>query len=145
MNSFVQPRVPHRRPRRWYVSGFISPNDLKSHANPADLDIFLLFLGGVGKSCLTGSFRPPNESNKMHMCGQRTNTRGIAQFVHNEWIESYDPTIEDSYRTQVTVDVSRETLHSYPIAMLAGLGVRSADIQFRGAKSCWKCECPKTG
>lgn len=30
----------------------------------------------------------------------------IAQFVHNEWIESYDPTIEDSYRTQVAVDVS---------------------------------------
>jgi len=29
-----------------------------------------------------------------------------AQFVHNEWIESYDPTIEDSYRTQVAVDVS---------------------------------------
>ncbi|KAJ3579912.1 hypothetical protein NPX13_g652 [Xylaria arbuscula] len=27
-----------------------------------------------------------------------------SQFVHNEWIESYDPTIEDSYRTQVTVD-----------------------------------------
>jgi hypothetical protein len=26
--------------------------------------------------------------------------------VHNEWIESYDPTIEDSYRTQVAVDVS---------------------------------------
>ncbi|KAM0247114.1 hypothetical protein ACHAQJ_009954 [Trichoderma viride] len=25
-------------------------------------------------------------------------------FVHNEWIESYDPTIEDSYRTQVQVD-----------------------------------------
>ncbi|GAB0135062.1 hypothetical protein EsDP_00003414 [Epichloe bromicola] len=37
-------------------------------------------LGGVGKSCLT------------------------AQFVHNEWIESYDPTIEDSYRTQLQVD-----------------------------------------
>ncbi|ELQ36196.1 hypothetical protein OOU_Y34scaffold00666g57 [Pyricularia oryzae Y34] len=29
---------------------------------------------------------------------------GAAQFVHNEWIESYDPTIEDSYRTQVAVD-----------------------------------------
>ncbi|KAF5004920.1 hypothetical protein FDECE_8603 [Fusarium decemcellulare] len=28
----------------------------------------------------------------------------IAQFVHNEWIESYDPTIEDSYRTQLQVD-----------------------------------------
>jgi hypothetical protein len=31
-----------------------------------------------------------------------------AQFVHNEWIESYDPTIEDSYRTQVSVDVSAQ-------------------------------------
>jgi len=40
----------------------------------------VLGAGGVGKSCLT------------------------AQFVHNEWIESYDPTIEDSYRTQVSVD-----------------------------------------
>ncbi|KAG8350455.1 hypothetical protein FVEN_g11405 [Fusarium venenatum] len=29
---------------------------------------------------------------------------GAAQFVHNEWIESYDPTIEDSYRTQLQVD-----------------------------------------
>lgn len=36
--------------------------------------------GGVGKSCLT------------------------AQFVQNVWIESYDPTIEDSYRKQVNVD-----------------------------------------
>lgn len=40
----------------------------------------VLGAGGVGKSCLT------------------------AQFVHNEWIESYDPTIEDSYRTQIQVD-----------------------------------------
>ncbi|KAI1160941.1 ras family-domain-containing protein [Nemania serpens] len=39
--------------------------------------------GGVGKSCLT------------------------AQFVHNEWIESYDPTIEDSYRTHMTIDFHR--------------------------------------
>jgi GTPase SAR1 family protein len=35
----------------------------------------------VGKSCLT------------------------AQFVQNIWIESYDPTIEDSYRKQMEVDV----------------------------------------
>ena len=28
-----------------------------------------------------------------------------AQFVQNVWIESYDPTIEDSYRKQVEVDV----------------------------------------
>ncbi|KAL8413620.1 hypothetical protein RB594_005038 [Gaeumannomyces avenae] len=45
-----------------------------------EFHIVVLGAGGVGKSCLT------------------------AQFVHNEWIESYDPTIEDSYRTQVSVD-----------------------------------------
>ncbi|KAL2128888.1 hypothetical protein VTI74DRAFT_8509 [Chaetomium olivicolor] len=45
-----------------------------------EYNVVVLGAGGVGKSCLT------------------------AQFVHNEWIESYDPTIEDSYRTQVSVD-----------------------------------------
>ncbi|KAG6026206.1 Ras- protein rsr1 [Claviceps sp. Clav32 group G5] len=45
-----------------------------------ELHVVVLGAGGVGKSCLT------------------------AQFVHNEWIESYDPTIEDSYRTQIQVD-----------------------------------------
>ena len=30
----------------------------------------------------------------------------VAQFVQNVWIESYDPTIEDSYRKQIEVDVS---------------------------------------
>ncbi|KAJ9155329.1 Ras family-domain-containing protein [Pleurostoma richardsiae] len=45
-----------------------------------EFHVVVLGAGGVGKSCLT------------------------AQFVHNEWIESYDPTIEDSYRTQVSVD-----------------------------------------
>jgi hypothetical protein len=28
-----------------------------------------------------------------------------AQFVQNVWIESYDPTIEDSYRKPIEVDV----------------------------------------
>jgi len=42
--------------------------------------IVVLGAGGVGKSCLT------------------------AQFVQNIWIESYDPTIEDSYRKQIEVD-----------------------------------------
>ncbi|KAL5359415.1 ras family-domain-containing protein [Aspergillus floccosus] len=42
--------------------------------------IVVLGAGGVGKSCLT------------------------AQFVQNVWIESYDPTIEDSYRKQIEVD-----------------------------------------
>lgn len=38
-----------------------------------------------------------------------------AQFVHNEWIESYDPTIEDSYRTQLQVDVSKRAMTSLPL------------------------------
>ncbi|KAH7304999.1 ras family-domain-containing protein [Stachybotrys elegans] len=45
-----------------------------------ELHVVVLGAGGVGKSCLT------------------------AQFVHHEWIESYDPTIEDSYRTHLMVD-----------------------------------------
>ncbi|KAL1835512.1 hypothetical protein VTJ49DRAFT_6581 [Mycothermus thermophilus] len=51
-----------------------------SHQPCREFNVVVLGAGGVGKSCLT------------------------AQFVHNEWIESYDPTIEDSYRTQVSVD-----------------------------------------
>ena len=34
-----------------------------------------------------------------------TECGGTAQFVSNVWIESYDPTIEDSYRKQIEVDV----------------------------------------
>jgi len=44
-----------------------------------EYNIVVLGAGGVGKSCLT------------------------AQFVQNVWIESYDPTIEDSYRKVVEV------------------------------------------
>ncbi|KAL2358873.1 ras small monomeric GTPase [Cryomyces antarcticus] len=45
-----------------------------------EYNIVVLGSGGVGKSCLT------------------------AQFVQNIWIESYDPTIEDSYRKRVKMD-----------------------------------------
>ncbi|KAL7270812.1 Ras-related protein rsr1 [Rhizina undulata] len=45
-----------------------------------EYNIVVLGAGGVGKSCLT------------------------AQFVQNIWIESYDPTIEDSYRKVIEVD-----------------------------------------
>ncbi|KAI1184878.1 ras-domain-containing protein [Nemania serpens] len=48
--------------------------------NSREYHVVVMGAGGVGKSCLT------------------------AQFVHNEWIESYDPTIEDSYRTHMTID-----------------------------------------
>jgi hypothetical protein len=49
-------------------------------------------LGGVGKSCLT------------------------AQFVQNVWIESYDPTIEDSYRKVLDVDVSASAHAPKPVS-----------------------------
>ncbi|KAI1352671.1 ras family-domain-containing protein [Xylaria sp. FL0043] len=54
--------------------------DYYSSTGSREYHVVVMGAGGVGKSCLT------------------------AQFVHNEWIESYDPTIEDSYRTQMTVD-----------------------------------------
>ncbi|KAI5464224.1 ras family-domain-containing protein [Mariannaea sp. PMI_226] len=56
------------------------PRQQYSYQHNRELHVVVLGAGGVGKSCLT------------------------AQFVHNEWIESYDPTIEDSYRTQLQVD-----------------------------------------
>eukprot|EP01115_Flamella_aegyptia_P005861 TRINITY_DN2465_c0_g1_i2.p1 TRINITY_DN2465_c0_g1~~TRINITY_DN2465_c0_g1_i2.p1 ORF type:complete len:192 (-),score=62.21 TRINITY_DN2465_c0_g1_i2:211-786(-) len=42
--------------------------------------LVLVGLGGVGKSCLT------------------------IQFISNRFVDDYDPTLEDSYRKQVTVD-----------------------------------------
>ncbi|PSN58531.1 ras-related protein RSR1 [Corynespora cassiicola Philippines] len=48
--------------------------------------IVVLGSGGVGKSCLT------------------------AQFVQNVWIESYDPTIQDSYQKTFEVDGYHVTL-----------------------------------
>ncbi|KAI0602761.1 ras small monomeric GTPase [Biscogniauxia sp. FL1348] len=56
------------------------PKQSRYHQPAREFHVVVLGAGGVGKSCLT------------------------AQFVHNEWIESYDPTIEDSYRTQIAVD-----------------------------------------
>ncbi|KAI1309662.1 ras-domain-containing protein [Xylaria venustula] len=56
------------------------PRHTRYHQPTREYHVVVMGAGGVGKSCLT------------------------AQFVHNEWIESYDPTIEDSYRTQMTVD-----------------------------------------
>jgi Ras-related protein Rap-1B len=34
----------------------------------------------------------------------RKSNSSTAQFVNNVWIESYDPTIEDSYRKTLEVD-----------------------------------------
>ncbi|KAI9812791.1 MAG: Ras- protein rsr1 [Pycnora praestabilis] len=63
--------------------------------------IVVLGAGGVGKSCLT------------------------AQFVQNVWIESYDPTIEDSYRKQIEVDV-RSTMHFRNVGNLCVLTISNS-------------------
>lgn len=53
--------------------------------------------GGVGKSCLTGT-------NQRHSSARDTTDQTTAQFVQGVFIESYDPTIEDTYRKQIDVD-----------------------------------------
>lgn len=55
-------------------------SEVCSQIHRREHNIVVLGAGGVGKSCLT------------------------AQFVQNVWIESYDPTIEDSYRKMINVD-----------------------------------------
>ncbi|EDO00820.1 hypothetical protein SS1G_03294 [Sclerotinia sclerotiorum 1980 UF-70] len=62
-----------------------------------DYHIVVLGAGGVGKSCLT------------------------AQFVQNIWIESYDPTIEDSYRKIIEVD-GRQCMLEIELYMKTGQG-----------------------
>ncbi|TVY20969.1 Ras-related protein RSR1 [Lachnellula arida] len=53
---------------------------------------------------------------------------GAAQFVQNIWIEAYDPTIEDSYRKQIDVDVS--------VALAETSGPRLTFL--RGDNACWR-------
>ncbi|DAA75317.1 TPA_exp: Uncharacterized protein A8136_1714 [Trichophyton benhamiae CBS 112371] len=79
--------LPHLRasldsPRKHTFSAFpanFMANFRHRHVR-REYHIVVLGAGGVGKSCLT------------------------AQFVQNIWIESYDPTIEDSYRKVLAVD-----------------------------------------
>ncbi|KAK2075078.1 hypothetical protein P8C59_009236 [Phyllachora maydis] len=68
--------IVHATPTPYESRGPIMPTNYPAR----EFHVVVLGAGGVGKSCIT------------------------AQFVHNEWIESYDPTIEDSYRTQIAVD-----------------------------------------
>jgi hypothetical protein len=74
------------------------------------------FLGGVGKSCLTG------KANILKITSFSILLISSAQFVQNVWIESYDPTIEDSYRKQIEVDVSENLI----------LAIIFAEIQTQG-------------
>lgn len=45
-----------------------------------------------------------------------------AQFVQNVWVESYDPTIEDSYRKQIEVDVRSRRLLVHCKTLTGALG-----------------------
>mmetsp|Transcript_6815 Transcript_6815/g.7462 ORF Transcript_6815/g.7462 Transcript_6815/m.7462 type:complete len:195 (+) Transcript_6815:39-623(+) len=54
--------------------------------------LVLVGLGGVGKSCLT------------------------IQFISNKFIDDYDPTLEDSYRKQVTIDAEECILDIFDTA-----------------------------
>ena len=61
----------------------------------------------------------------------------IAQFVHNEWIESYDPTIEDSYRTQIQVDVRSPDLECFLVYLTdltSGAASCSRDVSRIGCR-----------
>ncbi|QSZ37084.1 hypothetical protein DSL72_009176 [Monilinia vaccinii-corymbosi] len=83
-----------------------------------DYHIVVLGAGGVGKSCLT------------------------AQFVQNIWIESYDPTIEDSYRKMIEVDVSLLGFLSSKNGWERGWEIcaNAASWVNRDDNACWRCE-----
>lgn len=74
-----------------------------------------MYQGGVGKSCLTGTRALVAIVAMYHShCSGTTLTCDLtAQFVQNVWIESYDPTIEDSYRKQIEVDVSEDETRDF--------------------------------
>ena len=64
-----------------------------------------------------------------------------AQFVQNVWIESYDPTIEDSYRKQIEVDVSfwpfrifirAKAVHPADILLLLGKAMYPRNVRAFG-------------
>uniref|UniRef100_A0A6B2LKK3 small monomeric GTPase n=1 Tax=Arcella intermedia TaxID=1963864 RepID=A0A6B2LKK3_9EUKA len=54
--------------------------------------LVLVGIGGVGKSCLT------------------------IQYISNKFVEDYDPTLEDSYRKQVTIDSEEAILDIFDTA-----------------------------
>jgi hypothetical protein len=60
-----------------------------------------------------------------------------AQFVQNVWIESYDPTIEDSYRKQIEVDVSVRISR-------VNIRINPTDASFRVDNAYWRCRCQRT-
>ncbi|KAL8887226.1 MAG: hypothetical protein Q9192_006359 [Flavoplaca navasiana] len=62
-----------------------------------------------------------------------------AQFVQNVWIESYDPTIEDSYRKQIEVDVRSLLVAPLGLAMESLHWTRGNNAYSRCTERCWTC------
>jgi len=54
----------------------------------------------------------------------------VAQFVNNVWIESYDPTIEDSYRKQFEVDVSQAFRYALSLLTTTGTPCHAGDLGY---------------
>ena len=63
-----------------------------------------------------------------------------AQFVQNIWIESYDPTIEDSYRKQVDIDVCRQCV--FWIQLIDCLHLLTVCLLLLGSTMCLGDVCP---
>jgi hypothetical protein len=72
----------------------------------------------------------------MGCLGERADFRVLflAQFVQNIWIESYDPTIEDSYRKQIEVDVSSLSFGRSEFSLCTNKSL------LRDGNACWRCK-----
>jgi hypothetical protein len=86
--------------------------------------IAVLGSGGVGKSCLT-SRCIVQQMHEPRQCVAYTSL--LVQFVQGIFVERYDPTIEDSYRKHLDVDVCYPATQSF-------LQVMASDVVTRAGK-----------
>lgn len=78
--------------------------NLWSNGFLTDYKVVVLGAGGVGKSAITGKFHTVTSSTLTIW------PSSLVQFVQGVFIESYDPTIEDSYRKTCDIDSRACTL-----------------------------------
>ena len=83
-----------------------------------EYNIAVLGSGGVGKSALTGMFSFSFAMLSLSIA-HTDDTDFQAQFVQGIFIERYDPTIEDTYRKAIDVDVR----NNFPPEPASALGL----------------------